>query len=82
MPLPHPRFEGDSDLLCWVVRGPRLSTLVTDFFLLLTGTPSLTMRRRGDGSKEGGGEFGVTGPRDGGVYLGAWALSCTPGSVP
>ena len=57
---PIPALKGTvSDLLCWVVRDPRLSTLVTDFFLL-TGTPSLTMRRRGDGSKEAGGEFGVT----------------------
>ena len=27
----RPSFEGDSDLLCWVVRDPRLSTLLTDF---------------------------------------------------
>ena len=63
---------------------PRLSTLVTDFFLL-TGTPSLTMRRRGDGSKEGSGEFGVMGPREGGglpgglgVELHAWPCSLEP----
>lgn len=31
---------------------------------------------------EAGGEFGVMGLGGGVVYLGAWVLSCMPGSVP